>query len=284
LKNIIGFIRQNFTFFSFLILQIVSLVMLSSYSKSHQTFFGGIANQFIGDINTRYNNASYFFSLKTTNAKLSAENAMLRNQLAQNFIPFDTSKKLGTLVLRKDSLEKIRKFYYYPAKVVGNTFTLQKNYITIERGALQGVKKDMAAISPDGSIVGIVIEVGDRYSKIMSLLHRNSKVSAMLKRDKVAGTVEWDGSDPEILTLKNISKSAAPKIGDSVLTSPYSASFPAQLMIGRVSKVIVDPSSNFLTLELKSATNFYNLEFIYLVENRRMNEQFNLEKNKTPNE
>ena len=284
MKNIIGFIRQNFTFFSFLILQIVSLVMLSSYSKSHQTFFGGITNQVIGDINTRYNNWSYFFRLKQTNVLLSKENALLRNQLAQNFVPFDTSKKLGTLILRKDSLEKTRKFYYYPAKVVGNSFTLQKNYIIIERGAVQGVKKDMAAISPDGSIVGIVIEVNDNYSKIMSLLHRNSKVSAMLKRDKVSGTVEWDGSDPDILTLKNISKSAAPKIGDSVLTSPYSASFPAQLMVGRVTKVVVDPASNFLTLELKSATNFYNLEYIYLVENKRMNEQLNLEKNKTTNE
>ena len=284
MKNIIGFIRQNFTFFIFLILQIVSLVTLSSYSKSHQTFFGGMTNQVIGDINTRYNNWSYFFSLKKTNALLTAENVALRNQLAQNFVPFDTTKKLGTLILRKDSLEKTRKFYYYPAKVVGNTFTLQKNYITIERGALQGVKKDMAAISPDGSIVGIVIEVNDNYSKIMSLLHRNSKVSAMLKRDKVAGTVEWDGSNPDILILKNISKSAAPKIGDSVLTSPYSASFPAQLMLGRVTKVVVDPASNFLTLELKSATNFYNLEFIYLVENKRMNEQLNLEINKMPNE
>ena len=284
MKNIIGFIRQNFTFFTFLILQIVSLVMLSSYSKSHQTFFGGMTNQVIGDINTRYNNWSYFFSLKKTNALLTAENVALRNQLAQNFVPFDSTKKLGTLILRKDSLEKTRKFYYYPAKVVGNTFTLQKNYITIERGALQGVKKDMAAISPDGSIVGIVVEVDDNYSKIMSLLHRNSKVSAMLKRDKVAGTVEWDGSNPDILTLKNISKSASPKIGDSVLTSPYSASFPAQLMIGRVTKVVVDPASNFLTLELKSASNFYNLEFIYLVENKRMNEQLNLEVNKTPNE
>jgi len=47
---------------------------------------------------------------------------------------------------------------------------------------------------------------------------------------------------------------------------------------------VVDPSSNFLTLELKSATNFYNLEFIYLVENKRMNEQLEVEKNKTPNE
>ncbi|MEI7959622.1 MAG: rod shape-determining protein MreC [Chitinophagaceae bacterium] len=284
MKNIIGFIRQNFTFFTFLILQIVSLVMLSSFSKSHQTFLGGWTNQMIGEINTRYNNWSYFFRLKETNAKLVLENIELRNQLKQNFVPYDTSKKLATIILRKDSLEKVRKFFYLPAKVVGNTFTLQKNYITIERGSLQGVKKDMAAISPDGSIVGIVVEVGENYSKIMSLLHRNSKVSAMLKRDKVAGTVEWDGSDPEILTLKNISKSAAPKLGDTIYTSPYSASFPPQLMVGRVTQIIADPASNFLTLNLKSSTNFYTLEYIYLVENKRMAEQLGIEKNKEPNE
>jgi len=193
-------------------------------------------------------------------------------------------KKAGTLILRKDSLEKIRKFFYYPAKVVGNTFTLQRNYITIERGALQGIKKDMAAISPDGSIVGVVVEVNDNYSKIMSLLHRNSKVSAMLKRDKIAGSIEWDGEDPNILTLKNISKSAAPKLGDTVLTSPYSSNFPAQILVGRVTKVIQDPSSNFLTLSVQSATNFFKLEYIYLVENKRMVEQKAVEQNEIKNE
>ena len=281
MKNIIGFIRQNFTFIAFLILQIV---MLSSYNKTYQTFFGGWSNQVTGNINKKYNNWAYYFNLSKINAQLTAENTALRNQLAQNFVPFDTTKKLGTLVLRKDSLEKIRKFFYYPAKVVGNTFTLQKNYITIERGSLQGVKKDMAAISPEGSIVGVVIEVNDHYSKIMSLLHRNSKVSAMLKRDKIAGSIEWDGEDPSVLVLKNISKSAAPKIGDSVLTSPYSSNFPAQLMIGRVTSVIKDASSNYLTLNVKSTTNFYNLEYIYLVENRRMADQKNVEKNEPKNE
>ena len=273
MKNIIGFIRQNFTFFSFLILQIVSLVMLSSNSKTHETFFGGWSNQLTGNINRYYSSWTYFFSLKATNEKLAAENVALRNQLAQNFVGFDTTKKLGTLILRKDSLEKIRKFYYYPAKVVGNTFTLQKNYIVIERGSKQGIKKDMAAISPDGSIVGIVVEVNENYSTIMSLLHRNSKVSAMLKRDKIAGSIEWDGADPNILVLKNISKSAAPKLGDTVITSPYSSNFPAQLMVGRVTKVIQDPSSNFLTLNIKAGTNFFNLEYVYLVENRRMEDQ-----------
>ena len=258
--------------------------MLSSYSKSHQTFFGGWTNQVTGNINSYYNNWTYFFTLKETNAKLIAENISLRNELAQNFVALDTTKKAGSLILRKDSLEKIRKFYYYPAKVVGNTFTLQQNYITIERGALQGVKKDMAAISPDGTIVGVVVEVNDNYSKIMSLLHRSSKVSAMLKRDKVAGSIEWDGNDPSMLTLKNISKSAAPKIGDTVLTSPYSSNFPAQMMVGRVTNVIKDPSSNFLTLNVKSATNFYNLEYVYLVENKRMAEQQQVEQINLKNE
>jgi rod shape-determining protein MreC len=258
--------------------------MLSSYNKTYETFFGGWSNQVTGNINKKYNGWSYYFNLRNTNAQLIAENASLRNQLGQNFSAIDSSKKLGTLVLRKDSLEKTRKFYYYPAKVVGNTFTLQKNYIIIERGGLQGVKKDMAAISPDGSIVGVVVEVNDNYSKIMSLLHRNSKVSAMLKRDKIAGSIEWDGEDPNILILKNISKSAAPKIGDSVLTSNYSSNFPSQLMIGKVTSILKDPSSNYLTLNVKSTTNFFNLEYIYLVENRRMAEQKNVEKNEPKNE
>jgi rod shape-determining protein MreC len=257
---------------------------LSSYSKSHEAFFGSWTNQFTGNINRYYNSWAYFFNLKETNAKLIAENTALRNQLAQDFASIDTSKKAGSLILRKDSLEKIRKFYYYPAKVVGNTFTLQKNYIVIERGSKQGIKKDMAAISPDGSIVGVVVEVNDNYSKIMSLLHRNSKVSAMLKRDRVAGSIEWDGVNPNILVLKNISKSAAPKIGDTVLTSPYSSNFPAQLMVGRVTEIVKDPSSNFLTLNVKATTNFFNLEYVYLVENRRMVEQKQLEKTEVGNE
>ena len=284
MKNILGFIKQNFTLLTFLILQIVSIAMLSSYNKTYETFFGGWSNQVTGNIKKKYNGFSYYFNLKNTNAQLLAENVALRNQLAQNFVPIDTSKKLGTLVLRKDSLEIIRKFFYYPAKVVGNTFTLQKNYIIIERGRLQGVKKDMAAISPEGSIVGVVVEVNDNYSKIMSLLHRNSKVSAMLKRDRMAGSIEWDGADPSILVLKNISKSASPKIGDSVLTSPYSSNYPAQLMIGKVTSVIKDPSSNYLTLNVKSTSNFYNLEYIYLVENRRMPDQKNIEKTDLKNE
>jgi rod shape-determining protein MreC len=73
-------------------------------------------------------------------------------------------------------------------------------------------------------------------------------------------------------------------VGDTVLTSPYSSSFPAQLMIGRVTSIVQDPSSNFLTLNIKSATNFYNLEYVYLVENKRMDAQSAMEQKEDNNE
>jgi dihydrolipoamide dehydrogenase len=133
--------------------------------------------------------------------------------------------------------------------VVGNTFTLQKNYITIERGALQGVKKDMAAISPDGSIVGIVVEVDDNYSKIMSLLHRNSKVSAMLKRDKVAGTVEETISSKHVVVATGSSARTLPGTPfdeDNILSND------GALRIGAVPKKLGLIGSGVIGLEMGS--------------------------------
>ena len=182
--------------------------------------------------------------------------------------------------LNKDSLNRYRKFYYLPAKVVGSTVSLQTNFLTLERGSLQGVKKGMSVVSPEG-IVGVVTEVSDNYCRVMSLLHRNSKVSAMLKKDNNAGSIEWDGVDPSYLTLKNISKGAQVKKGDSIVTSNYSANYPSHLLIGTVSDFAVDPTINFYTLKVKTAANFFTLQYVYIVENVRYAEQIKLETAKT---
>jgi len=137
----------------------------------------------------------------------------------------------------------------------------------------------MSVINPEG-IVGVVTEVSDNYCRVMSLLHRNSKVSAMLKKDNNAGSIEWDGTDPTYLTLKNISKGAQVKKGDSVVTSNYSANFPSNIMIGTVADFTVDPTINFYTLKVKTAANFFTLQYVYIVENVRYAEQTKLESTK----
>jgi len=276
LKNIFIFIQRNFTFLSFLLLEISCIVLLSNSSKTHQVFFSAASNEITGKVDKQYNNWRYYFSLKETNKQLVEENARLRNLLPNNFQAIDNSKKILLDSTVKDSLGKMRKYTLFPAKVIGNTVTLQTNFLTLERGSLQGVKKGMAVISSEG-IVGVVVTVSENNARVMSLLHRNSRVSAMLKKDHIAGSIEWDGVDPNYLLFKNIPKSAKVVKGDTVLTSTYSANFPSHLMVGTVNSIIADPTSNFYTLRIKTATNFFSIQYVYLVENARYAEQVAIE-------
>ena len=257
-------------------LQIVCIVLLTRSSKSHDTFFSTAANEVTGRINRQYSGVTQYFALRETNRLLAEENTQLRNLLKDNFI--DTVAKQITMAdsTMRDSSGRTRKFSFLPAHVIGNTVTLQYNYLTIERGSLQGVKKGMAVTSPQG-IVGVVVEVGPNISRIMSLLHRKSKVSAMLKKDGVAGSLEWDGVDPSYLILTDIPKSSAIKPGDTVLTSTYSANFPPKLPIGTVNKISSDAESNFYTLRIKTAVNFFSIQYVYLIDNVFYQEQMNLE-------
>jgi rod shape-determining protein MreC len=282
LKNIFLFIRRYLTFFSFLLLQVLAIIMLSNASKTHQTFFASFSNEFTGGINKQYSVFRDYFGLKQTNQALALENARLRNLLATNFVTPDQSKQHFTDTLLKDTLGRYRKYTWLPAKVVSNSYTLQTNFIMVERGSSQGVAKGMAVVGPQG-IVGVVVEVGPNFSKIMSLLHRNSKVSAMLKKDNSAGTIEWDGIDPGHLTLRNVTKGAKVAKGDTVLTSNYSANFPSQLIIGTVAEISSESASNFYTLKIKTATNFFNIQYVYLIENVRYAEQVQLENNTPKN-
>lgn len=251
--------------------------MLSSSSKTHESFFASTANEFTGSFNKQYSGFRDYFGLKETNRKLAEENARLRNMLASNFIVADVSKQQFIDTLVKDTLGRVRKFTWLPAKVVSNSYTLQSNYIQVERGSDQGVKKGMAVAGPSGSIVGVVTEVSPNYSRIMSLLHRNSKVSSMLKKDNSAGSIEWDGTDPSFLTMRNVTKGAKVAKGDTVFTSTYSANFPPQMMIGTVAELSSESSSNFYSLKVKTATNFFNIQYVYLIENVRYTEQMALE-------
>lgn len=257
--------------------------MLSNTSKTHQSFFASAANEVTGTINKRYSGFREYFGLRETNRILAEENVRLRNMLASNFISPDNSKIRFVDSLTKDSTGRFRKFVWLPARVVNNSYTLQANFIMVERGTNQGVKKNMAVMGPQG-IVGVVVETGANYSRIMSLLHRNSKVSAMLKKDLSTGSIEWDGTDPGYLTLRNVTKGAKVAKGDTVLTSNYSANFPSQLMIGTVAGISSESASNFYTLKIKTATNFFSIQYVYLIENARYVEQVQLESNtpKTP--
>ena len=282
MRNIFLFIRRFFHLLLFFALEGTAIYILVTYKKTHQTFFAGFAIEITGSISDRYNNIEYYFRLKSTNDSLVKENARLHNMLPSSFENPDTSSVTVIDSLAKDTLG-IRKFNFLEAKVVNNSVSQENNYITLHRGANQGVKVDMGVISSDG-IVGRVIFVSENYSRVMSLLNRKSKVSAMLKKGYYIGDLEWDGANPDYVLLSRIPKRAKPQKGDTVLTSNISEklSFPPGIMIGTVAEILPDPSSNYYSiLKVKTATNFYSLQYVYLTDNLLAQEQKQLEA-KTP--
>lgn len=280
MRNVFLFIRRFFNLILFVLLMIFSITTLIRYNQSYEAVFSNTANELTGRIGGQYNSVEYYFKLKKTNEALANENAELRNLLKASFDNPDTTTGLYIDSLLKDTLGYIRKYKYLPAKVVNNDVSSQNNYITLYRGSKQGAQTGMGVIGPEG-IVGRVVLVSDNYCRVMSVLNRNSKVSAMLKKGLFTGLLSWDGKNPQYLTMINIPKSSKVKIGDSVLTSNLSGSFPPGIMVGRVAKISTDPSTQFLNLAIKSSTDFYSVQYGYLVNNLIYTEQKALE-DKTP--
>ncbi len=276
MRNVILFIRKYSNFLLFLLLQITALSFLFRYNKYHEAAFMNIAGEFTGNINQRYSIVEYYFRLKKINEQLATENTRLNQLLKENYERPGGDQKMVLDTIQSDSIREIRKYIWQAAKVVGGTVNTQVNFITIHRGLIQGVKPNMGVVSPQG-IVGTIVNASDNYASVMTLLHRQYKVVVKLKNGGERGTVEWDGVNPMFVTLKDIPKSAKLQIGDSVVTSPTSSLFPGNLMVGTIAEIIDDKSSNFYLLKVKPSTNFFNIEYVYVISNVQLFEQKRLE-------
>lgn len=260
----------------FLLLQVLALWAFFRYNKFHQAAFLETATELTGGISRKYNNIEYYFKLKKTNEDLARENDSLRNMLLQNFEPSDTASHIALDSIRVDSLEAYRRWKYQDAKVVGSFVSLQTNYIIIHRGARQGVSADDGVVGSRG-IVGRVVTVSNNYASVMTALNRQFKTSVKLKKTGERGSIEWDGSKPNTLLLKDIQKSTPVAIGDTVVTSELSSIFPSNIMVGVVSEVLDDKSSNFHVIRIKTATNFRSVEYTYVVKDLQKEEKQKLE-------
>lgn len=272
MRNIFLFIRRHFNFLLFLMLQGFCLFMVFNYNSFHNAVFMGVANEVTGKIYKQYNSVEYYFQLKKTNDSLVKANERLYNKLKQDFEMADTVDRIAIDTILVDSLEKSRKYRYMEAKVIGNSVSLPNNYIQLHRGSVQGVQKDLGVIDINNAVVGTVVDISSNYAVVMSLLHRQSSTSAKLKKSGEVGNIVWDGKKPNIVLLKDIGKNARVAKGDTVITSGFSEKFPAGLLIGTIEEIVEDKSTNIYTLKVKTAANFYTVEFVYIINNLQKEE------------
>ena len=266
MRNVFLFLKRYSVFILFLVLQGLALSMLFSYNRFHQTIYGMFSNEVAGNLNNSVNKVESFFTLSEQNQALRKQNEALLSYLPSGSLINETSFQLVADTVKVDSLKSYRQYQYFDAKIISNSVFLQQNNMVLHRGSAQGIVPNMAVVGTDG-LIGTVISVSENMSIVMSLLHRQSKVIAVLKKGSGLGEVSWDGKDPRFLILSKIPKTIVVKKGDTVVSSPYSDKFPPGLPIGYVEKIDQDQETNTYKLKIRTAVDFYTVQHAYIVKN-----------------
>ncbi len=268
MRNIFLFIRRYFTLLFFLLLQGFCIYLIVHYNSYHNAVFSVTANQLTGKVNEQYNKVENYFNLKKTNDSLWQANEKLYNKLKEDFQLPDTASKAMIDTVKVDSLTQYRKYTYLHAEVIENSVNTQSNFIVLNRGSLGNIKKGMGIVDINNAVVGSVADVSNDYAVVMSLLHKDSKMDGMLLRGNgETGTAIWDGITPNILSITHIPKSAKVAKGDTIISSGNSTSIPRGKLLGFVTDVLLEKSSNNYLIKFRSAANFYNLQYVYAIDN-----------------
>ncbi len=221
-------------------------------------------------VNSAVSSVTEYINLGITNDALSRENAALKTLLPNVFY-------IDSAIRHVNSDTTIKQQYtFMTAKVINNSTNRRSNYLTLNRGSLQGVKPEMGVICPDG-VVGIVKDVSDHYCTVISFLHKDSRYSARLKKTNFIGSLVWEGFDATHATLNDIEKHVKVTKGDTLITTSYSSIFPEGIMLGVVEKVNPSKGSTFQDISIRLSTPFGSVSYVYVIDNLLKDEQKALE-------
>lgn len=277
MRNLLIFITKYNAFFLFLIFEISSLLIYIKYNSFQKATFINSTNKVTGTLFTQVSQLNDYLSLKEVNDSLARENAYLRGLLKSSSY-VDTVEKHQV----KDTVYK-QQYSYIVAKVINNSTNRRSNYITINRGSKEGITKDMGVICGAG-VVGQVIDVSEHLAIVQSVLHKNTRFSAMLVNNKEIGSFIWGTDlDPTKGLLIDIQNNAQPKLGEMVVTSGYSL-FPTGIPFGKITNLHAKGGGLLLNVEVALAVDFSKLQYVYVVNNKFAQEQAGLEAVQNKNE
>ena len=163
------------------------------------------------------------------------------------------------------------KYELQPSLIYKNSYTLPNNYLTLNKGQNDQIEEDYGVITSKG-IVGIIDETSKNYSRVLSILNTNSRINVKLKKTNYFGTLGWDGKSPEITQLRDIQDLVKLSVGDTIVTSGYSSTFPPGIPVGSVESFRLNETEDLYIIDVKLFNNMRNLEHVYIIKNTDINE------------
>ena len=263
MNNLLNFFVKHSAWFIFAVYVILSLVLLFKDNPYQQSAYLTSANALSATVYKAFNGVTSYFHLRDINESLQERNAALEMELIEL-----REQMNDVALLHPDTLNQpaLRQYTFVMAHVISNSIAQPNNYITIDRGHIDGILPEMGVIDQNG-VVGIVNVVGPHASRVISLLNPHMRLSCKLRDSGFYGSLVWDGKSPRHAVLEELPKHITWKKGDTIVTSGYSAVFPEGIIVGTVEGLARGMSDSFVSLRIRLTTNFSQLSSVRVITN-----------------
>lgn len=271
MRNLLAFLAKYYYWFVFIVLEVVSSILLFSYNSYQGSFWFTSANAVTGKIYEWESKVQSYFSLSSVNAALSQRNLVLEKQIAALNEQVNQVKKDSTAAgtITKNALMGYK---LIPAKVITNSTDQFNNLITIDKGAADGVKKDMGVACGEG-VVGIVYLVSAHYSIVIPVLNSHSHISCIIQKRGYFGSLRWKHGHTMTAYVDDVPRHARFNLYDRVVTSGYSSIFPPGISVGKIIHVYNSPDGLSYRLMVQLSTNFSTLRDVCVIDNYSLEER-----------
>ena len=243
------------------------IVILNFFQKEVKNFFYLISSPIQKTLWRTGDNVSDFFEgiSKTSNLKKENEEVKLKIQelLAEN-------TALKELKRENDFLRKAleigleKDFKLILADVVGNSVS-SEDILIIDKGSRDGILKDSSVITEQKILVGKIIQVEEKFSKVMLITNKESSFNGKIQEKEVEGVVKGKGNLNVYFDL--LQKDKEVKRGDRVITSSLDKVFPKGLLVGEVKDVKKSDLEPFQQAEISPFFDIKELKTLFIVSN-----------------
>lgn len=262
MRNIIDFIVRYLKWFIFTLYVILSLILLVTNNRYQQSVYLTSANAVTGGIFNTWSQVTGYFNLKSINESLQASNADLQNQV------FNLKTRISELRTQLEDTSSVARdedrFDFISASVINNNTRHPRNYFTINRGTDNGIQPGMGVVDQNG-VVGIVNVAGKNMSRVISLLNETQHFSVKIKGTSFIGSLVWKGGDATIGYVEEIPRHAKYEIGDTVVTSGYSTTFPEGIPVGVIMNRVRSQDDSFFTFKVRLTSDFKSLSAVRII-------------------
>ena len=254
MQTLIKILLRYSNFLVFIALEVAAFILISLNNAYPRSSLLSTANEFVAWQHAQVSEVRGYFSLRSQNEKLAEENAALRNQI----YAMDSAQNTGSI-------------HYLNAKAVQMTTDELHNYLTINRGSVDGIQRGQGVRNEDG-VVGIIRTVGRHYSVVLPVINTYTNISCRFAKNDYIGTLQWDGRDIRFAQLADVSSHMVVNPGDTIVTSGLSPVFPEGIPVGIVENSVLKEGDSYHTIRVRLHTNFKRLRYVEVVQNADQNE------------